>query len=98
MKNFKYSELSYNSAAYQALINDLNKYPESVFIFVSVKISDITRGNESLGNGSGFTNPNAILKYFVKYDDSISDLEIFNQSSFEIISDIDAWRLLNTLA
>ena len=93
-----YAELTYNTEAYNALKADLANNPTNFFVAVSVNIADITRGDELVGNASAFTAPDAVLGYFVSYDDTLTNLEVFNVSSFTPITDLNEWKKNKTLA
>jgi hypothetical protein len=98
MATFKYATLAYNTESYTALQADLANHMPSYFVSVFVPIADITRGDETQGNGSAFTSPDTTLGYFVKYDETLTNLDIFNVASFSIIEDLTAWRQQYTIA
>ena len=98
MATFKYATLEYNAGAYTALQADLANNMPSFFAFVFVPIADITRGDTEQGNSSAFTAPDTTLGYFVKYDETLTNLNIFNVPSFAVIEDLNVWRQSYTLA
>ena len=95
---FKYATLPYTPEAFTALSTDLDNHMANFFAAVFVSVLDIKRGDTQKGNTSAFIAPDTTLAYFVKYDETLLNLNIFNTSGFEVIQDLDSWRQSYTIA